>query len=417
MLNRLPSTISALLDARADGHSLPAGLYVREDVFEADLEVFFHKHWICVGLDCDVPEPGDATVVDIGKTSLILLRDDDGEIRVLHNVCRHRGSRLLDPGKTIVSKLVCPYHAWTYELTGELSYAPHMGKDFDKECRSLKSVTFKSIDGLIYVCLSDNPPEDIALLEQAMTERLAPYDIRNAKIAFQTDVIEDGNWKLTMENNRECYHCSANHPELCVSFVDLDFGFDPETLSPEDREQAEEHFRLYEDGTKAWEADGFPSAAVEQLADCATNFRTQRLIIAGAGESQTHDATAASSKLLGQMTRKDLGDTHLWGHNSWNHFMGDHAVVATVIPLSAGKTLVRTKWLVHKDAVEGVDYDLDKLTDVWVATTDQDADLVARSHAGATDPAYQPGPYSRFSETNLDKFASWYIDRMRAHGY
>ncbi|MGO7427064.1 SRPBCC family protein, partial [Rhizobium ruizarguesonis] len=172
---------------------------------------------------------------------------------------------------------------------------------------------------------------------------LAPYDIRNAKVAFQTDVIEDGNWKLTMENNRECYHCSANHPELCVSFVDLDFGFDPETLNPEDREQAEEHFRLYEERTKAWESDGFPSAAVEQLADCATNFRTQRLIIAGAGESQTHDATAASSKLLGHMTRKDLGDTHLWGHNSWNHFMGDHAVVATVIPLSAGKTLVRTK--------------------------------------------------------------------------
>ncbi|MGO8658680.1 hypothetical protein ACC771_24325, partial [Rhizobium ruizarguesonis] len=65
----------------------------------------------------------------------------------------------------------------------------------------------------------------------------------------------------------------------------------------------EAHFRLYEERTKAWESDGFPSAAVEQLADCATNFRSQRLIIAGAGESQTHDATAASSKLLGHMTR------------------------------------------------------------------------------------------------------------------
>ncbi|KAA1184865.1 aromatic ring-hydroxylating dioxygenase subunit alpha, partial [Rhizobium tropici] len=54
MLTRLPSDISALLEARADGHSLPAGLYTREDVFEADIDVFFHKHWICVGLDCDV---------------------------------------------------------------------------------------------------------------------------------------------------------------------------------------------------------------------------------------------------------------------------------------------------------------------------------------------------------------------------
>ena len=417
MLQSFASPISALLDARAEGHSLPAGLYTREDVFEADLDVFFRQHWICIGVECDVPEPGDATVVDIGKTSLILLRDDDGEIRVMHNVCRHRGSRLLDAGKTIVSKLVCPYHTWTYELSGELSYAPHMGAGFKKECRSLKPVTFKSIGGLIYICLSDNPPEDIDNLEQVMAERLAPYDIRNAKVAHEVDVIEKGNWKLTIENNRECYHCSANHPELCVSFVDLDFGFDPETLSPEDKAQAEEHFKLYAERTQQWEADGYPSTAVEQLVDCSTNFRTQRLIIAGAGESQTPDATAAVSKLLGTMTRKDLGDTHLWGHNSWKHFMGDHAVVSFIIPLSADRTLVRTKWLVHKDAVEGVDYELDKLTDVWIATTDQDSELVSRSHAGVEDPAYIPGPYSPFTETNLDKFATWYIDRMRAHGY
>ena len=386
MLNKFPSSISAVLDSRAEGYSLPAGLYTREDVFQADLEVFFRNHWIYVGLECDVPEAGDATVIDIGTTSLILLRDDDEQIGVVHNVCRHRGSRLLDSGTTVISKLVCPYHQWTYELSGELVHAPHMGMDFDKSCRNLKPVNFKSIGGLIYICLSDTPPEDISNLESVMEERLAPYDIKNAKIAHVTDVIEDGNWKLTMENNRECYHCAANHPELCVSFIDLDFGFDPETLSEEDREQAVEHQKLYTERTAAWEADGYPSAAVEQLSGNATNFRTQRLIISGAGESQTHDATAASLKLLGKMTRKDLGDTHLWGHNCWNHFMGDHAVTAIVIPLSANRTLVRTKWLVHKDAVEGVDYDLSKLTDVWIATTDQDADLVARSHAGIEDP-------------------------------
>jgi len=417
MLNTFPSSISAVLDQRAEGYSLPAALYTRKDVFDADLDVFFRKHWIHVGLDCDVPEPGDAIVVDIGTTSLIVLRDDDAQIRVVHNVCRHRGSRLLDSGPTIISKLVCPYHQWTYELTGELVHAPHMGTDFDKSCRNLKPVNFRSIGGLIYVCLSDAPPEDIARLKHVMEERLAPYDIRNAKVAYQTDVIEEGNWKLTIENNRECYHCAANHPELCVSFIELDFGFDPDMLSEDDRVEAEEHQRLYADRTAAWEADGYPSAPVEQLAGHETNFRTQRLIIAGAGESQTPDATAASAKLLGHMTRKDLGDTHLWGHNSWNHFMGDHAVISMIIPLSANRTLVRTKWLVHKDAVEGVDYDLDKLTSVWIATTEQDAELVGRSQLGVEDPAYEPGPYSRFTEAQLDNFATWYVERMRAHGY
>ncbi|MGO4338740.1 SRPBCC family protein [Labrys sp. KB_33_2] len=417
MLNTFSSAISPLLDQRMAGHALPAGLYTREDVFKADLEVFFRRHWIFVGLECDVPEPGDAHVIDLGSSSIILLRDDDGQIRVLHNVCRHRGARLLDSGTSIVSKLVCPYHQWTYELTGELAYAPHMGTTFDKTCRSLKPVHFRSIGGLIYVCLSDNPPEDIGTLETVMRERLAPYDIANSKVAFQSEIIEKGNWKLTIENNRECYHCSSNHPELCVSFIDLDFGFDPASLSPEDREEAEKHQALYEARTKAWEAEGHPSAPVEQLVDCATNFRTQRLIIAGAGESQTPDATAASSKLLGSMTRKDLGDVHLWGHNCWHHFMGDHAVSTLIIPLSADETLVRTKWLVHKDAVEGRDYDLDKLTNVWLATNEQDAQLVARSYSGVLDPAYEPGPYSPFTEGQLDNFVSWYIDRMRANGY
>ena len=417
MLNKFPSSITTLLDARRDGHSLPSGLYTREDVFQADLDVFFAKHWIYIGLECDVPEPGDAVVTDVGNNSLIILRDDDNEIRVVRNVCRHRGSRLLNAGPTVVSKLVCPYHQWTYELSGELSYAPHMGKEFDKSCKSLKAVNFKLIAGLIYVCLSDNPPEDIVDLEQVMLDRLAPYDIRNAKIAHQVDVIEKGNWKLTIENNRECYHCSANHPELCVSFIGLDFGYDPESLSPEDRKEAEAHFAMYEERTKNWEAEGFPSATVERTKNVVTNFRSQRLIISGAGESQTQDATAASSKLLGHMTRKDLGDMHLWGHNSWNHFMGDHAVTSFAIPLSADTTLVRTKWLVHKDAVEGIDYDLDKLTHVWIETTEQDAELVARSHAGILDSAYEPGPYSKFTEGALDDFATWYVDQMRSNGY
>ena len=410
------SAISTLLDDRVEGRSLPAGLYTREDVFQADMDVFFRKHWIYIGPECDVPEPGDATVIDIAGSSLIMLRDDDGEVRVFHNVCRHRGARILDAGTTVVSKLVCPYHQWTYELTGGLAYAPHMGKDFDKTCNSLKPVNFRNIGGLIHVCLSDDPPADIAALEAVGRERLLPYDLRNTRVAHQTDLIENGNWKLTMENNRECYHCSANHPELCVSFIDLDFGFDPESLSPEDRETAARHEAMYAARTADWEAQGHPSAAIEQLTNCATNFRTQRLIISGAGESQTPDATAAVSKLLG-IGRKDLGDMHLWGHNSWHHFMGDHIITAMVIPLGPDRTLLRMKWLVHKDAVEGVDYDFDKLTSVWIATNEQDGSLVERSHAGVSDPAYVPGMYSPFTETQLNWFAGWYVDRMRAHGY
>ena len=410
-------SITSLLASRPAGHSLPAGLYTRQDVFEADMKVFFGHHWIYVGLECDIPEPGDVQVIDIGTTSIALVRDDDGVARAFHNVCRHRGARILDAGPAVVSKLVCPYHQWTYNLTGELVHAAHMGKSFDKSCRGLKPIAMRSIGGLIFVCLSANPPEDIAYLEEVMTPRLAPYDIRDAKVAHQVDVIEKGNWKLTMENNRECYHCAGSHPELCVTFIDLDFGFDLETMNEEDRARAVKHLADHAERERRWEAEGHPSATVQRVRDCVTNFRTQRLAMSGGGESQTPDGKAASKKLMGTMTRKDLGDTHLWLHNGWNHFMGDHVVTAMVIPLTADTTLVRTKWLVHKDAVEGVDYNLHDLTSVWIATTDQDADLVARSHAGVQDPQYEPGPYSVHTEGQLDNFAHWYVQRMQAHGY
>ena len=196
-----------------------------------------------------------------------------------------------------------------------------------------------------------------------------------------------------------------------------DFGFDPESLSAEDRAQAEEHEALYARKTAEWEELGYPSKAVEHLAGHATNFRTQRLIIAGAGESQTPDARAACRKLLGTMSRKDLGDVHLWNHNAWHHVMGDHVVTIMIIPLSPDKTLVRTKWLVHKDAVEGEDYDLDTLTSVWTATNAQDGSPGrTRSVRAREIEGIGRDRIPRFTEHQLDNFATWYVERMQAHG-
>src|SRR3546814_9498053 len=92
----------------------------------------------------------------------------------------------------------------------------------------------------------------------------------------------------------------------------------------------------------------------------------------GGGESQTMNTKVACTKLFGSIQRRDLGDTHLWTHNSWTHVMSDHAVIAYILPLAPDKTLVRTKWLVHADAVEGVDYSVPELTEVWLATNSQD---------------------------------------------
>src|SRR3546814_9876326 len=102
----------------------------------------------------------------------------------------------------------------------------------------------------------------------------------------------------------------------------------------------------------------------------------------------------ACTKLFGSIQRRDLGDTHLWTHNSWTHVMSDHAVIAYILPLAPDKTLVRTKWLVHADAVEGVDYSVPELTEVWLATNSQDQKVVEITQQGTKDPAYIPGMFS-----------------------
>lgn len=401
--------------ARIPGHGMPGALFGRQDIFEKDIDIFFTRHWILVGVTADVPEPGDVSTIDIGKSSIILVRDDDEQVQAFRNVCRHRGARLKTAGKSTVGMLVCPYHQWTYDLDGSLKHAAHMGKDFDPKCKSLIPVHTRIVGTHVFVCLGEQPPEDIAHLEATMMPRLAPYDLTHTRIAHEADIIENGNWKLVIENNRECYHCSATHPELTASFLPEDFGFCAEGLSQESLQALSEYEERNAAARRSWEDDGFVCDAVEYLdVDAVTQFRTQRLVIAGHGESQTLDTRVACTRLFGDLTRRDLGDVHLWTHNSWTHVMSDHAVISYIIPLAPDKTLVRTKWLVNADAVEGVDYDIDKLTEVWKATNQQDAALVAITHSGTQDPGYIPGPFSAFTESYVDQFSRWYAARLAA---
>lgn len=409
-------THAELLRSRQPGYTMPSELFSRQDVFENDVDVFFHKHWILVGVSADVPEPGDVCTVDIGKSSVIIVRDEDNEIRTFRNVCRHRGARIKEAGKATIGKLVCPYHQWTYELNGDLLHAAQMGKDFDHKCKGLKSVHTKVVGGLVFICLANEAPADIATLEETMLPRLAPYQLENTKIAYEAEIIENGNWKLVMENNRECYHCAGTHPELTTTFLAEDFGYCEEELDEAGQQSLASYRKKNADYKASWEKDGLICDPVEKLTpDVATLFRTQRLVMAGHGESQTPDTKVACTKLLGNATRKDQGDTHLWTHSGWNHVMSDHAVVSYLIPLSPDKTLVRTKWLVNADAVEGVDYDVNNLISVWTATNAQDAALVAINHSGTQDPGYEPGPYSKFSEQYVEGFANWYTGRLEAH--
>ncbi|WP_405845871.1 aromatic ring-hydroxylating dioxygenase subunit alpha [Streptomyces sp. NBC_01518] len=405
--------VGALVARRPAGQSLEAPFYVSEEFFDLDIEAVFARSWLFVAAEAELPEPGDYVTVTIGSYSVIVVRDDDEDVRAFHNVCRHRGARILDEERGSVGNIVCGYHRWTYGVDGKLLHAESQAPGFDPSCFGLRTVHARTVAGLVFICLAVEPPTDFDEVAARIEPYLAPHNLAKAKVATQIDLVENGNWKLTMENNRECYHC-VGHPELQACYFPI-YGYQEQDIPPALRPAYERFLLADGEARKTYESLGLPYAEIEELDTRPTGFRIQREPLDLAGESYTPDGTAACTRLLADFPTARLGrlSMHLQP-NSWFHFMADHAITFSTIPLGPDRTLVRTTWLVHADAVEGIDYDLDTMTKVWQATNDQDAVLVARAHQGISSPAYQPGPYGP-TEEQVEAFVNWYVTRLRAH--
>jgi len=387
-----------LLRTRPRDHSLPRTLYTDPAVFEMDMDAIWHREWICVGAAGEVAAPGQYITLDIGQSPIIVLRDQEGQVRGFHNSCRHRGSKVLDAECGTTKGLVCPYHRWTYRLDGSLAWAAYMPDTFDKSQHGLKPLHVRVVGGTIFVCLADQAP-DIAPYADAMEPLLAPHDLGTAKVAYEEKIVVQGNWKLMMENSRECYHCAAEHRPLMKYFLDIyDFR------NPKDN-------ALISAFWDRMEADGVPSHIAE-----GPDYRATRLPFTNGAVSTTPNGLPAVTKRLGHVPHNDIGSLR-WVHypSIFNHALGDYAVMVRMLPLTPLTTEVCTKWLVNPAAIEGVDYTIDSLREIWSVTNDEDARLVERNQKGVHSMAYEPGPYSPDLEAGVIKFIDWYASKLARH--
>lgn len=386
-----------LIRARREGFSLEQPFYVDPDFHRLDMELIWYRDWLFVGHDCEIARPGSYFTLQVGDYPVVVVRGRDGVIRALHNTCRHRGSRVCTAHKGMAAKLVCSYHQWTYDLDGSLVFARQMEGDFCKQDFGMKPVACESVAGYVFICLA-NEPADFAPFRALMEPYFAPHRLSEAKVAHETTIVEKGNWKLVWENNRECYHCAANHPELCRTYPEAPTvtgvsgaGSDPEMLAHWQHCEAAglpSRFRIDERGQ-------YRAARAPLLRDAVSYTMTGR--------------RAVRRNLSDNVTADRIGALLLYHYpTTWNHVLGDHAVTFRVLPLGPMETAVTTKWLVHKDAVEGVDYTLDELTHVWTMTNDEDRRIVEENAFGIRSPAYEPGPYSTEHEGGVMQFLEWY---------
>lgn len=392
-----------LLQSRTPGKSLPRQFYLDGRIFDEDLRRIFYNNWLFAGLSCEIAKPGDYFVFEVGDESLLILRDKENRVQAFFNVCRHRGSRIVTGSRGCARALVCPYHQWVYALDGSLTNARLMGKDFDKDRYALHPAEVRELAGLIFVCLApDDSTPDFEHFFRAIEPQLRPHDLERSKVICRHHYEVRANWKVLVENNRECYHCRVSHPEFCMSNYDLGL--------PGDTRGDAGYDSLLQSEYERWENLGLSPREVS-FPD-GEPYRVSRLPLKEGFVTESIDGRPVAP-LMGDLTTPHTGSLRLITlPNFWGHANCDYAMTTRLTPVHPGLTRVEVSFVVREDAVEGDDYDPAAVAHVWKMTSEQDWELCENNYAGIKSLAYEPGPFSEVTESSVESFLRWYLKRL-----
>ncbi len=392
------SRIRALLGQRRPGHALPQQFYTDPDIFAFDVDRIYGSSWIMVGFEAELPLPGSTLALTIGRSPVVVVRGRDDVLRAFHNSCRHRGAQICADGASKRPRLVCPYHQWAYDLEGKLVNAARMGDGFEPSEHGLLPIALRTLAGTVYVCLSETPPA-FDNFQDALEPMLAPHELQRAKLAHEMTLVEKANWKLVMENARECYHCASNHPELAKTFPIM-----RRSLSADEQREITDAFaaRMIEYGLPSGPAEG-------------GWWQAGRFPLNPGTTSMTLDGQPCVKRTMGRVGNGDVGSLRIAIEpHCFTHVLGDYAIMFSAMPTAPEETVVTAKWLVSADAVEGVDYTVAGLTELWDRTNLQDRALAENNQRGVRSAGFRPGPYSPEAETLVLRFVDWYCGAVGA---
>jgi phenylpropionate dioxygenase-like ring-hydroxylating dioxygenase large terminal subunit len=394
--------LAALVRNHPPGHALTRDFYTHPAIFEHDMASMLLKHWFCAGHVSSVARAGDYMVVDLGSESLIIVRTAGGAIRALLNVCRHRGSRLISgrSGKAQSGRLTCPYHAWSYDLEGNLLVARQMPDTFRRADAALKALPVRIMEGLIFTTFAERPL-DLGPAAEALARSAGVHGWATAKVAHRELYSIKANWKLAVENYMECYHCTPAHPEFARRHVYA--------------RPAEATVELERAGRTRAEALGIVVPDID-LYGCAAGAGRESVAVM---RSALHDGVVSATddgrsvaRLMGAFSAHD-GNSTYFDIGPISDFLAypDHGVIYRFIPKAVDLTEMEVIWLVHQDAVEGIDYDVGRLTWLWKTTSAEDKKIVEMNQAGVNSRFFEPGPYS-LQEAYAARFVEWYLEEL-----
>lgn len=387
--------VQELITNYNSGYSLEQPFYTSKEIFEAEWECIFKKHWLFAGSTAQIPKPGDYFLYTLQNDAIIIIRGNNGEVYAHYNTCTHRGSAICLQEKGNAPKLICPYHQWVFDKDGTLLNARMMPGVFCKEHYNLRSVHVEVVEGLIFISMAEEAP-DFSGIEKSLAPFLLPYEIANAKVAAIKNYTLKANWKLVAENFRECYHCGGAHPEYCSAVIGANLRENTDALTL--------------DKQKEWKAKGLATELVEVTP--GTTTYAIRYPLRPGFESYSLDGKKVSMP-MGLHKDHDAGVVGLVNYpNFWMDAVSDYVWTMKVTPVDAATTDVEFCWLVNANAVEGKDFSLEHLTGFWEITGEQDGKLCENNFKGIQSNAYKPGPYAPV-EDQVINFVDWCVEQLK----
>lgn len=357
--------------------TLPARYYIDDGLFRDEVEQLFGSLWFCAGRAAEVAGPGDYFVREVAGESLIVVRNNRNALRALYNVCRHRGTRICTTAAgTFGGTIQCPYHAWTYDLEGNLVGAPQMdaAPGFCKDDWPLRAAALEEWDGHVFLNLAPASAPLSSQLE-GLPRTFHPWGMADLRRGARVIYDVAANWKLIIQNYSECLHCPVIHPELQKRSHYLS------GVNERPRAEVFGGWMLLREGIETLSTSNPTSTAAAPNRACLPG-------LSGEQRRRVYYYAVLPNFLL------SLHPDYMLTHTLW--------------PRACDRTEIICEWHFHPDEMARPGFDPDDAVSFWDEVNRQDWHVCELSQLGMTSRAYSPGPYSE-REQLLYEFDQWVI--------
>jgi Rieske 2Fe-2S family protein len=373
-------TVNELASVRREYRAatlLPKRTYHDTGIFDWERREILRRDWVLVAREEDAPDPGTYLLVEVDGESLVIVRNREGRLHAFHNVCRHRGTAVVEDACGKIVRFQCPYHAWIYDLDGALVRAKHTDDldDFDFATYSLARVRLETWQGFVFVNLAAEGPTLNGQLGD-LVEHMERFDFTRLRSAKQIEYTVNANWKFIAENYSECYHCPGVHPQLNkLTPYDLGGDFEPHG---------------------AWQGGWMElvGEAETMALDGGHGSRDGRPPMRGIS---AEDERRIFYYVLWPMTFVSIHPDYLLLHR--------------LVPEGPDRTRVVCDWLFEADTMAMPDFDPSDAVAFWDLTNQQDWHVCELQQRGTASSSWVAGRYSN-QEASVHAF-----DRMVADRY